>query len=162
MGGNIYIFLSFLFRKKKSLANACKTNNNVNWFRNVLGCKAYEQQAGGASTHKGTEPLTSMIYEAEKPGTENVEGKHAVTVIQTRWYATCCFCNTGNYPQGGFLKEYNLALMPYWRGRQRMAEMREGRKETEVQVEGWVRVLQEPSCSGNKGHPGVRKRQPAK
>lgn len=63
-----------------------------------------------------------MIYEAEEPGTKKAGGLHAVTVIQTRWYATCCFCNAGNYSRGVFLKEYNLAFRLYWRGKRRMTE----------------------------------------
>lgn len=62
--------------------------------------------------------LTSMIYEAEETG-KITGGQHAVTVIQTRWYATCCFCNAGNYSQGVFLKECNLAFILYWRGKRR-------------------------------------------
>lgn len=63
-----------------------------------------------------------MIYETEEACMKKkaMERKHAVTVIQARWVATCCFCNTVNYPQGVFSKEYNLASMLYWRGRWRV------------------------------------------
>ncbi len=155
--------ISHFFGKRfqKCLTIACKINDHVVW--NVLRRKAYEQIAGGASIHTGRAPLTSMIYEAEKPGTRNAGGQHAVTVIQTRWYATCCFCNAGNYSRGAFLREYSLAFRLYWRGKRRMTEKRWRRADdvTEVEVERWTWGVEDPSYGGSKGHPEVLQRLPA-
>lgn len=57
-----------------------------------------------------------MIYEAEERG-KITGGQHAVTVIHTRCYAACCFCNAGNYSRGVFLKERYLAFILHWRGK---------------------------------------------
>lgn len=58
-----------------------------------------------------------MIYETEDPGTEKAFGQHAATVIQTCWYAACCFCNASNYSRGVFFKRVQFGIWALLEGK---------------------------------------------